>query len=142
MPTAGANTNWTLFGTLPTTLVTQVTYDPTDNVLAVSTFGRGFYLANGLSGFVGHTAPTVKLGAGTTTNGSAAFTAGGAAVSIVDPSVTLTAAGASGMLSGAVISLTNPLDGTVLNRVAKTEAVAAGGFFAINTPLNTGVNVS
>jgi hypothetical protein len=96
---------WTTFGSaLPNTLVTDLTYDSTDNVLAASTFGRGFWKVTQASNFAGQQAPVVSPLRSTVT-----FTAGGPAVAIA-PAMTVTDAN-SPTLARVVVQLTNPLDG-------------------------------
>ncbi len=112
--TLGANTKWTAFGNgLPNVMVTGLVYDAADNVLAASTYGRGFWEVQNLSSVAGHAAPTVKLNApaGTGNNFTTTFTAGGAAVAITDPGASITAP-ASTTLSQVTITLANPIDGT------------------------------
>lgn len=111
--TLGGGATWTAFGTgLPTSTVSALTYDPSDNVLVAATFGRGFYIVKDLSNFVGHTAPVVKLGAPASAGNDFAttFTAGGGGVAIADPGAAITA-GSSPTLTRMTITIANPFDG-------------------------------
>jgi hypothetical protein len=124
--TLGANTKWTAFGTgLPNATVSALTYDPTDNVLVASTFGRGFYEVKNLSNFAGHAAPVVKLGAPAATGNDFAttFTAGGDAVAIADPNASISAT-ASTTLSKVTITITNPRDGVFESLTADTKGTS------------------
>ena len=129
-PTAGSTTQWTAFGAgqptvpgsaLPIVMVTGLVYDPTDNLLAASTYGRGFWEVKALSNFAGRAAPVVKLNdpGAAGNNFGTTYTAGGAPVAIASPNLSLSDPSSTTLVQ-LTLTLTNPQDGNAEVLAANT----------------------